>query len=43
MLCGVVVVGVIVALSFLTSKKETDAEYRICKYKWQKEDKDYER
>lgn len=41
-LCGVVVVGVIVALSFLTSKKETDSEYRICKYKWQKEDKNYE-
>lgn len=41
-LCGVVAVGIIVALSFLTSKKETDSEYRICKYKWQKEDADYE-
>ena len=41
-LCGVVIVSIIVALSFLTSKKETDSEYRICKYKWQKEDVDYE-
>ena len=42
-LCGVAVAGGMVALSVLTNRKEKNSEYRICKYKWQKADEEYEK
>ena len=41
-LLGIVTTGGAVALSVMGSRKEKDSEYRIRKYQWRKEEKEYE-